>query len=63
MGSVWGVDYDDTIDDKNKLRASTGVSASWLSPLGPLTFVFASNLSKASTDKTEFFNFNLGASF
>ncbi len=63
MGSVWGVDYDDTIDDKNKLRASTGVSASWLSPLGPLTFVFASNLSKASTDQTEFFNFNLGASF
>jgi len=28
-----------------------------------MTFIFAQNLSKAKTDKTEFFNFNLGASF
>ena len=62
-GSVWGVDYDSTIDESNKLRASTGVAASWISPLGPMTFIFASSLSKASTDKTEFFNFNLGTSF
>ena len=62
-GNVWGVDYDDTIDDSNKLRSSSGVAASWISPLGPMTFIFAQNLSKAKTDKTEFFNFNLGASF
>lgn len=62
-GNVWGVDYDETIDDSNKLRSSTGVAASWISPLGPMTFIFAQNLSKAKTDKTEFFNFNLGASF
>ena len=62
-GNVWGVDYDETIDDSNKLRSSSGVAASWISPLGPMTFIFAQNLSKAKTDKTEFFNFNLGASF
>ena len=62
-GNVWGVDYDETIDESNELRASSGVAASWISPLGPMTFIFAQNLSKASTDKTEFFNFNLGTSF
>ena len=62
-GNVWGVDYDETIDESNKLRSSTGFAASWISPLGPMTFIFAQNLTKASTDKTEFFNFNLGASF
>ena len=31
--------------------------------LGALIVIFAKNLSKAKTDKTEFFNFNLGASF
>ena len=62
-GNVWGVDYDETIDDSNKLRSSSGVAASWISPLGPMTFIFAQNLSKATTDKTEFFNFNLGTSF
>ena len=63
IGNVWGVDYDDSIDDSNKIRSSTGVTASWVSPLGPMTFVLATNISKASTDKTETFNFNLGTSF
>ena len=60
---MWGVDYDETLDESNKIRSSTGVAASWISPLGPMTFILAQNLSKASTDKTEFFNFNLGTSF
>ncbi len=63
IGNVWGVDYDSTIDDSNKIRSSTGVAASWTSPLGPMTFVFSTNLSKASTDETESFNFNLGTTF
>ena len=63
FGNVWGVDYDSTIDDSNKIRSSTGVNASWLSPLGPLTFTLSTNLSKASTDETESFNFNLGTTF
>ena len=63
FGNVWGVDYDDTIDESNKIRSSTGVAASWTSPLGPMTFILSTNLSKASTDKTESFNFNLGTTF
>tara|TARA_A100001015_G_scaffold264571_1_gene312322 strand:- start:47 stop:2275 length:2229 start_codon:yes stop_codon:yes gene_type:complete len=63
FGNVWGVDYDSSIDNSSKIRSSTGISASWLSPLGPMTFTLSQNLSKASTDKTESFNFSLGTSF
>ena len=63
FGNVWGVDYDDSIDDSNKIRSSTGAAASWISPIGPMTFVFSTNISKASTDETESFNFNLGTTF
>jgi len=63
FGNVWGVDYDSTLDDSNKIRSSTGIMASWLSPLGPMTFTFAQNISKASTDETQGFNFNLGTTF
>ena len=63
VGNVWGVDYDAAIDDSNELRSSTGLGISWISPVGPMTFTFSQNLSKASTDKTESFNFNLGTTF
>ena len=63
IGNVWGVDYDSSIDSSNKIRSSTGVAASWLSPLGPMTFILSQNLSKADTDKTQNFTFNLGTTF
>lgn len=63
FGNVWGVDYDSSIDDSNKIRSTAGAAANWLSPLGPIVFTFSQNLSKASTDKTESFNFNLGTTF
>jgi len=63
FGNVWGVDYDSSLDESNKVRASTGAAASWISPLGPMTFILSTNLSKASTDQTESFNFNLGTTF
>ena len=63
FGNVWGVDYDDSIDDSNKLRSSTGAAVSWMSPLGPMSFVFSTNLTKHSTDETESFNFQLGTTF
>ena len=63
FANVWGVDYDSSIDDSNKIRSSTGIAANWLSPVGPLSFTFATNLTKANTDTTEFFNFNLGTTF
>jgi outer membrane protein insertion porin family len=63
VGNVWSVDYSDSVDDSNKLRSSAGINTSWLSPLGPMSFVFSQNLSKASTDVTETFNFKLGTTF
>ena len=63
MGSVWGVDYDDSIDDSNKLRSSAGLTLNWISPIGPMSFVLSQNLTKADTDKTESFRFNLGTTF
>ena len=63
FANVWGVDYDSTLGESSKLRSSTGVAASWLSPVGPMSFVLSSSLSKADTDITESFNFNLGTTF
>jgi outer membrane protein insertion porin family len=63
VGNIWGVDYDTTIDDSDKIRSSAGAAINWLSPLGPMSFIFSTNLSKASTDETESFNFNLGTTF
>jgi len=63
FGSLWAVDYSDKVDDSKKLRSSTGVAANWISPVGPLSFVFSKNLSKADTDVTESFNFRLGTTF
>ena len=51
------------MDDSKKVRSTAGVNTSWLSPLGPMSFVFSQNLSKASTDVTESFNFRLGTTF
>tara|TARA_B100000963_G_scaffold208946_1_gene181989 strand:- start:254 stop:2452 length:2199 start_codon:yes stop_codon:yes gene_type:complete len=61
--NVWGVDYDSSIDDKSTIRSSTGVALNLMTPIGPLSFSFANALSKASTDKTETFRFNLGTQF
>ena len=63
LGNVWGVDFDSSINDSNEIRSSTGLAASWLSPIGPLTFTLSQNLAKADTDETESFNFNLGTTF
>ena len=62
-GNVWGVDYSDTIDDSNKIRSSTGIAVDWFTPIGPLNFSFATPITKATTDKTEKFRFNLGTTF
>ena len=62
-GNVWGVDYSDTIDDSNKIRSTVGINTSWLSPAGPMSFIFSQNISKASTDIDQSFNFRLGTTF
>ena len=62
-GNVWGVDYSDTIDDSNEVRSTIGLNTSWLSPAGPLSFIFSKNVTKASTDIDQSFNFRLGTTF
>ena len=62
-GNVWGVDYSSTVAESNTIRSSTGVGIDWHTPVGPLSFSLATPLSKASTDKTESFRFNLGTTF
>jgi len=49
--------------DAGELRDSTGVSAVWLSPIGPLTFSLAKALNAKYLDETEIFQFSLGAVF
>jgi len=62
-GNVWHVDYSDSVDDANKIRSSVGISANVWTPVGPLSWTFAQDISKASTDSTETINFRLGTSF
>lgn len=62
-GNVWGVDYSDSVDESNSIRSSTGLTVNWFTPIGPMNFAFIQNISKASTDKTESFQFNIGTSF
>ena len=63
MANVWGVDYDSDLDDKSSLRSSAGLAIDLLTPIGPLNFSFSETITKASSDKTESFRFNIGTSF
>ena len=62
-GNVWNVDYSDSVDDSNKIRSSAGIGANIWTPIGPLSWTFAQDITKASTDSTETFNFRIGTSF
>ncbi len=61
-GNIWGVDYDSSLDN-SKIRSSTGLSIDWLTPVGPLNFVFAQPISKASSDVEQTFRFDIGTTF
>ena len=61
--NLWGVDYNSSIDEKSKIRSATGVALNLMTPIGPLSLSFANTLTKASSDKTETFRFNLGTQF
>jgi len=63
VGNIWGVDYDSSINDSNKIRSSVGVGVDWFTPVGPLNFSLAQPITKASTDTTETFRFNIGTTF
>ena len=62
--NVWGVDYNDELNNKSStVRSSAGLAIDLITPIGPLNFIFAKPITKASSDKTEFFRFDLGTTF
>ncbi|MDR2187270.1 MAG: outer membrane protein assembly factor BamA [Azonexus sp.] len=64
-GQVYGKDADGKQQDFDlgDLRYSTGVSASWISPIGPLKFSLGVPLNKKPGDEAEVFQFQLGTTF
>ncbi|MDX1529227.1 MAG: BamA/TamA family outer membrane protein, partial [Gammaproteobacteria bacterium] len=59
-GTVYGPGED---VDLEKLRYSTGITAVWLSPLGPMTVSIAAPLKKEPRDETQPFQFTFGTTF
>jgi outer membrane protein insertion porin family len=63
VANIWGVDYDSSLSDSNRIRSAAGIAVDWFTPVGPLNFSLSQPISKAPTDKTESFRFNLGTTF
>ena len=49
--------------EKNIQRYSTGIAFEWITPMGPLQFVFAKPLIKKPNDDIENFEFTMGTRF
>jgi outer membrane protein insertion porin family len=45
------------------LRYSAGIALAWMTPIGPLSFTYASALNSEAGDETEGFQFSIGSSF
>ena len=60
--NVFGVDYDSSLDN-SKIRSTVGFGVDWFTVVGPLNFSVAQPISKAESDKTETFRFNIGTTF
>jgi len=67
FGSVWETDASDLIDptgfEIGDLRYSTGLSATWLSPIGALSVSLAFPLNEKDGDDTQAFQFGIGQTF
>ncbi|MGE5490583.1 MAG: outer membrane protein assembly factor BamA [Actinomycetota bacterium] len=59
-GQVYSISQKLNLGD---LRYSTGISAAWISPLGPLKFSLAQPLNDKPGDKNERFQFQMGTTF
>jgi outer membrane protein insertion porin family len=59
-GNVFG-DVSDF--DVSEIRTSAGVTASWITPVGALTFSLGQALNSQPEDETELFQFNVGTIF
>ena len=62
-GNVWEVDYSSSLDDASGIRSAVGFAANTWTPVGPLSFTLAQDLSKEINDETESFSFRIGTSF
>ncbi|MGB4467962.1 MAG: outer membrane protein assembly factor BamA [Azovibrio sp.] len=60
MGQVFGKGQKISTE---AIRASTGLSLAWISPVGPLKFSIAAPLNDKPGDDTETFQFQLGSTF
>ena len=63
VANVWGVDYDSSLSNDNKVKSSLGLGIDWFTPIGPLNFSFTEVISKGDNDITESFRFNIGTTF
>ena len=50
-------------ENSNKLRSSTGIGVSWISPVGPLRLAFAKPIKKFDGDKMQTIQFQIGTTF
>ena len=60
-GSIWNSDYVSSSDID--IRSSIGASLDFITPIGPISFSYASPIEKNNSDKTRPFNFTIGTSF
>ncbi|NCA69513.1 MAG: outer membrane protein assembly factor BamA [Sphingobacteriia bacterium] len=67
VGNVWETNDSDLIEptgfDLGELRYSTGLSATWLSPIGALSLSLAVPLNDKEGDETQVFQFSIGQTF
>lgn len=60
VGNVYG---ESESVDLSLLRSSAGVGLSWISPIGPLRFAYATPIRKFDGDRIQRFQFQIGTSF
>ena len=63
VANIWGVDYDSTLGQNNKIRSSVGIGLDFFTPIGPLNFTLAQPITKDTDDIVQEFRFNLGTTF
>ena len=61
--NIWGIDYDSSLSDTNKIRSSIGIGVDWFTILGPLSFSLSEVIAKEDSDIEESFRFRLGTTF
>lgn len=60
---IWGKSSKEQNQEVGPIRLSTGLSAIWSSPMGPLKFSVATPINKQDGDKLQAFQFQMGQTF